>query len=49
MKEYSEQEEDVLSYALFPQIAESFFKERWAKKYKIETTLYDEEAKTHPV
>lgn len=49
MKEYNEQQEDVLSYALFPQIAENFFKERWAKKYKIETTLYDEEAKTHPV
>lgn len=49
MKEFEEQPEDVLSYALFPQIAMTFFKERWAKKYQIETTLYDEEDKTHPV
>jgi len=49
VKEYIEQEEDVLSYALFPQVAMNFFKDRWAKKYKIETTLYNEEEKTHPV
>lgn len=49
MKEYLEQEEDVLSYALFPQVAMNFFKDRWSKQYKIETTLYNEEEKTHPV
>lgn len=49
IKEYVEQEEDVLSYALFPQVATSFFKDRWAKKYKIETSLYNEEERTHPV
>ncbi len=49
MKEYLEQEEDVLSYALFPQVAMKFFKERWAKKYQIETELYNEEEMTHPV
>lgn len=49
MKEYLEQEEDVLSYALFPQVAMNFFKNRWAEKYKIETELYNEEEKTHPV
>ncbi|AKL95405.1 pyruvate carboxylase subunit B [Clostridium aceticum] len=49
MKEYLEQEEDVLSYALFPQIAMNFFKERWAEKYKIESALYNEEEKTHPI
>ncbi|MCC5909869.1 MAG: oxaloacetate decarboxylase subunit alpha [Clostridiaceae bacterium] len=49
MKEYLEQEEDVLSYALFPQVAMNFFKERWAEKYKIESSLYNEEEKTHPV
>ncbi len=49
MKEYLEQEEDVLSYALFPQVAMNFFKNRWADKYKIETTLYNEKEKTHPV
>ena len=42
MKEYLEQEEDVLTYALFPQVAMNFFKNRWAEKYKIETTLYNE-------
>lgn len=49
MKEYLEQEEDVLSYALFPQVAMNFFKNRWANKYKIETTLYNEKEKIHPV
>ncbi|AOY77248.1 oxaloacetate decarboxylase subunit alpha [Clostridium formicaceticum] len=49
MKEYLEQEEDVLSYALFPQVAMNFFKERWAEKYKIESTLYNEVEKNHPV
>ena len=49
IKEYIEQDEDVLSYALFPQIALNFFKERWAKKNKIELTMYDEKHKVHPV
>lgn len=49
MKEYMEQEEDVLSYALFPQVALPFFKKRWTEKYKIESSLYNEEDKTHPV
>ena len=49
IKEYVEQEEDVLTYALFPQVATNFFKDRWACKYKIETELYNEEEKTHPV
>lgn len=49
MKEYLDQEEDVLTYALFPQVAMNFFKNRWAEKYKIETTLYNEKEKTHPV
>ncbi len=49
MKEYLEQEEDVLSYALFPQVAMNFFKKRWAKKYEIESTLYNEKEKTHPI
>lgn len=49
IKEYIEQDEDVLSYALFPQIALQFFKQRMADKYKIETDLLNEEEKTHPV
>lgn len=40
MKKYKEQEEDVLSYAIFPQISIDFFKKRQAKLYG-----YDEDAK----
>ena len=49
IKEYIEQDEDVLSYALFPQIAMEFFKQRQAKKYKIDADLLDIENKVHPV
>ncbi len=47
--QYIEQEEDILSYALFPQVAENFFKYRQAEKYKIDSTLVDYEDKTHPI
>ena len=49
MKEYLEQEEDVLSYALFPQVAVEFFKYRQAKKYEIDSNYADKEEKTYPV
>lgn len=49
IKEYIEQDEDVLSYALFPQIALEYFKNRQAKKYKIDTNLVNEEFKTYPI
>jgi oxaloacetate decarboxylase alpha subunit len=49
MKEYYEQEEDVLSYALFPQVALKFFKDRQAKKYSIDSSLVDKIDKTYPV
>ena len=49
MKEYIEQDEDVLSYALFPQVAENFFKFRRAQKYKIDSGLVNMQDKTHPV
>lgn len=49
IKEYASSDEDVLSYALFPETAEKFLKNRWAKKYKIETGLYNEQDMTHPV
>ena len=48
-KEYLEQEEDALSYALFPQVAETFFKYRQAQKYKIDSTIVNMEDKTHIV
>ena len=49
VKGYMEQEEDVLSYALFPQVAEKFFKQRQAEKYKIDSTMLDQENCVHPV
>jgi len=38
IKKYIEQDEDVLSYALFPDVAIDFFNYRIAKKYNIDTT-----------
>jgi oxaloacetate decarboxylase alpha subunit len=49
IKEYIEQDEDVLSYALFPQVAMKFFEYRKAKKYKIDPELLDKENLVHPV
>ena len=49
MKEYLEQEEDVLSYALFPPVATEFFKYRRAQKYGMDASLYNEKDKVHPV
>ena len=49
MKEFLEQEEDVLSYALFPQVAKDYFKFRRAKKYMIDENYVDMELKTYPV
>ena len=49
IKEYIEQDEDVLSYALFPQVAIKFFQYRQVEKYKIDNSLLDIEAKTYPV
>ncbi|MDR0405537.1 MAG: oxaloacetate decarboxylase subunit alpha [Clostridiales bacterium] len=49
IKEYIERDEDVLSYALFDQVAVKFFEKRRAAKYKIEPSMVDLEEKTHPV
>lgn len=49
IKEFIMQDEDVLSYALFPQVAEKFFREREAKHYQIDNDLVDMENKTYPV
>ncbi|MCC8137545.1 MAG: oxaloacetate decarboxylase subunit alpha [Clostridiales bacterium] len=48
MAEWSEQEEDVLTYALFPQVAVDFFKYRQAQEQKIDPTLADEKNKAYP-
>ncbi len=49
MAEYMEQEEDVLSYALFGQVAVKYFKERQARKYKVDSNLVDAENSAYPV
>ena len=49
MKEYLEQDEDVLSYALFDQVAVKFFEQRRAAKYKIDKDMVNMEEMTHPV
>ncbi|KIR03081.1 Oxaloacetate decarboxylase alpha chain [Lachnospiraceae bacterium TWA4] len=49
MSQWEEQEEDVLSYALFPQVAEDFFKYREAKKSKVDPEIADTENKAYPV
>ncbi len=49
IKQYIEQEEDVLSYALFPAVAIDFFKYRNAQRYKIDAELLNEEDQVYPV
>ncbi len=49
IKEYIEQEEDVLSYALFPPVAIKYFEYRRAQKYKIDTEMVNLDDMTHPV
>ncbi len=46
-RQYAKCDEDVLSYALFPQVAEKFFQYRQAKENGIDSTLLD--GTTHPV
>jgi oxaloacetate decarboxylase alpha subunit len=49
MKEWKEQDEDVLSYALFPQVALDFFKYRYAQKTRIDLTVADTKNGAYPV
>jgi len=48
-KEWMQQEEDVLSYALFPQVAMDFFKHRQAQQTAVDVTAADTENKAYPV
>ncbi len=48
MKEYMEQDEDVLSYALFEQVAVKFFEYRKAQKYKLDTEVGSVDEAVHP-
>ena len=47
--EYYEQEEDVLSYAQFGDVAVKFFQKRRDKKYGLDGKHQDFENKVHPV
>ena len=49
MKQYMEQEEDVLSYALFPQVATKFFQWRQAQKLQADPAAFDKQDGTMPV
>ncbi len=48
IKEYMEQEEDILSYALFPQVSQKFFEFRRAQKYGVDASTLDKANMIHP-
>lgn len=47
--EYYEKEEDVLSYAMFPQVALNYFKYRKAQKTGLDSNLADKVNNVHPI
>ena len=49
MAQWKEQDEDVLTYALFPQVAVEFFKYRQAQKTKVDPDTADEKNGVYPV
>ena len=49
MKQWKQQDEDVLTYALFPQVAVDFFKYREAQQTKIDQSMADTENGSYPV
>ena len=49
MKQWKQQDEDVLSYALFPQVATEFFKYRQAQQQKIDPAAADTVNGAYPV
>ncbi len=49
ISKYIEESEDILTYTLFPQQAEAFFKTRQAKKYDIGSDMLEEEDRVYPV
>jgi oxaloacetate decarboxylase alpha subunit len=49
MSQWKEQDEDVLSYALFPQVATEFFKYREAQKTKVDPAAADTKNGAYPV
>lgn len=49
MKQWKQQDEDVLTYALFPQVALDFFKYREAQQKKVDQTVADTKNGAYPV
>ena len=47
--QYSQQDEDVLSYALFPQVATKYFQWRQAQQLKADPAAYNKQDDTMPV
>ncbi len=47
--QYKQQDEDVLSYALFPQVAMDFFKYREAQQTKVDSVVADTKNGAYPV
>ena len=47
-KDFAECDEDVLTYALFPQVAVDFFKRRAARKDKVDPDAIDDKNKSYP-
>ena len=49
MKQWKQQDEDVLSYALFPQVATEFFKYREAQQKGVDASVADTKNGAYPV
>lgn len=49
IEEYATCDEDVLTYALFPQLAVPFFKKREARLHGVDKVIYDADNKVQPV
>ena len=49
MAQWKQQDEDVLTYALFPQVAVDFFKYREAQQTKVDQTVADTKNGAYPV
>ena len=47
--QYIEQDEDVLSYALFPEVSKKFFEYRKAKKYQLDAEHADKMLGVHTI
>ena len=49
MKQWKQQDEDILSYALFPQVATEFFKYRQAQQTQVDAKAADTKNGAYPV